>query len=166
MKIKRLFARMMVTNLIAACFCGTTLLMCGMVNSEDTRILEDKQEAIYEKFMESDEFSLSFKQEFNKLSNAYENGDISYEEFEKNVKYLNSVENAKKVLENSNHELKSDAEKINSELKALEEKQNSSIFAKTSLIGTATFGGIGIASTVTYAAMDIFGKEDECNYRV
>ena len=164
MDFKRLFSRIMITSFVSTFVCGTSLLMCGMAFDEDIAKLIREQDAIYEKFMESDEFSTHFKQEFSRLSKEYNNGTIDYEEYEKQVTYLQSIENAKQVLNNSSHELKSEVEKIDNKIITTKEKQESSAFAKASLIGTIGFGAVGVASTIPYAVMEVLDDSNSPSY--
>lgn len=118
---------------------------------KDIRVLDNEQNAIYEQFMASEEFSDSFKAEFTKISNDYANGLISYEEFEEKVKHLNSVKYAQEVLaSSSNTELKTQSEVIDQKKEERREEFNSNLVTKLSLgavgIGTAACVGFTIAS--------------------
>jgi len=119
---------------------------------KDIKELDNEQNAIYEQFMASEEFSDSFKQEFTKTSNDYANGLITYEEFDKKVKHLNSVEYAQKVLATSNNSLKAQAEVIDQKKEERREEYLSNPVVDISLgamlAGTAASAGFIIASGV------------------
>ncbi|MFQ6723913.1 MAG: hypothetical protein ACLRFE_01080 [Clostridia bacterium] len=117
---------------------------------KDIRELSDEQNAIYEEFMACDEFSDSFKAEFTKVSNDYANGLMSYEEFEEKIQYLNSYENARKVLDNSTSKLKIQVEDIDKQKQERADKYSSNIAVDLSL-GCVIVGGAAsfIASTST-----------------
>ena len=134
------------------CFLGACASMlpgfiARNVYDKDIRELDDKQTAIYEKFMASEEFSDTFKTEFTKASNDYANGLISYEEFDKKVKHLNSVKYAQEVLASSNNtELKSQVEEIEQQKEERSDKFGSSIAINLSL------GGVIVGGTATMAS--------------
>ena len=67
-------------------------------------------------FMASDEFSEEFKQQFATVADDYVDGTINYEQFEQQLGYLQSKENAKMLLENYNSELKDDIISIDNEI--------------------------------------------------
>jgi len=155
---KRLIAGMIATWCFGfALFSTVPGIMVRYYYDNDISELNDEQTAIYEKFMASEEFSDTFKTEFTKASNDYANGLISYEEFDKKVKHLNSVEYAQKVLETSNNSLKAQAEEINQKKEERREEHNSNIVSKVS-IGAV---GTGVAATMgfTIASMVYTNKE-------
>ena len=145
---KRIIAGMIATY----CFGFTVIstlpgIIARNIYDKDIRELDDKQNAIYEEYMESEEFSDTFKQEFTKISNDYANGLISYEEFEEKVKHLNSVKYAQEVLANSNDtELKVQAEEIDKKKEERREEYNSSVVPKLSASAVCA----GVAATVGF----------------
>ena len=156
---------------LIACYIAMYCFVAGAASSlpgmfardsydNDIRKLDDKQNAVYEQFMESEEFSDSFKEDFTKISDDYTSGKISYEEFDERVKHLNSVEYAQEVLESSNNnEFKSQVEVIDQKKEERREKYNSNIVPKISLgaVGTGMAACIGaLISSVVYGI-----KEDK-----
>ena len=151
---KRIMAGMVALYCIAGTF--VSILpgkLARMIYDKDISELDNEQNAIYEQFMASEEFSDSFKAEFTKVTNDYTNGVISYEEFEEKVKYLNSVKYAQNVLASSkNEELKAKVEVIDQKKEERSEKYNSNLVTKLSLgamgVGTVASVGSTIASIV------------------
>ena len=130
------------------------------IYSTDISKLDDKLNAIYEKFMASEEFSDSFKAEFTKISQDYANGLIDYEEFDKKIKHLNSVKYAQEVLANSNNtKLKTQVESINQQKQERTKKYGSNVAVNLSLGGVATGSVSLIASTIATMVYTI----KECN---
>lgn len=122
-------------------------MIARTIYDKDIRELTDDQNAIYEKFMACNEFSETFKAEFTKVSNDYANGLISYEEFDKKVKHLNSVKYAQEVLASSNNtELKAQVEEIEQQKEERREEYNSNLVTNLSL-GAVISGG-----TASFAA--------------
>ena len=156
---KRLIAGMIATYCFVFAVISTLpSIIARNFYDKDIRALDNEQNAIYEQFMASEEFSDSFKAEFTKASNDYANGVITYEEFDEKVKHLNSVEYAKKVLASSNNaELKTQAEEIDQKKEERREKYNSSIVPKLSTGAVCA----GVAATVgfTIASMVYTNKE-------
>ena len=149
----------LIAGMIATCCFGFAVIstlpgiIARNIYDKDIRELTDDQNAIYEKFMASDEFSNSFKAEFTKVSNDYANGLISYEEFDEKVNHLNSVKYAQEVLASSNNtELKAQVEEIEQQKEERREEYNSSVVPKLSAsavcAGVAATVGFTIASAV------------------
>ena len=155
--------RIIATNIMIGCFTAmvlssapTMIVRAGC--DKDIRVLDDKQNAIYEQFMACEEFSDSFKQEFTKVSNDYANGVITYEEFDKKVQHLNSIKYAKEVLESSNNtELKEKVEDIKQQKKERAEEFNSNVIKNISTGATLT-SATGVMGSLL-AAMIYTGKE-------
>lgn len=155
--------RIIATNIMIGCFAAMVLssapaMIMRSGCDKDIRVLDDKQNAIYEQFMACEEFSDSFKQEFTKVSNDYANGVITYEEFDKKVQHLNSIKYAKEVLESSNNtELKEKVEDIKQQKQERAEKFNSNVVANISTGATLT-SATGVMGSLL-AAMIYTGKE-------
>ena len=155
--------RIIATNIMIGCFAAmvlssapTMIMRAGC--DKDIRVLDDKQNAIYEQFMACEEFSDSFKQEFTKVSNDYANGIIDYEEFDKKVQHLNSIKYAKEVLESSNNtELKEKVEDIKQQKQARAEEFDSNVIKNISTGATLT-SATGVMGSLL-AAMIYTGKE-------
>ena len=158
----------LIASMIAMYCCAGAVLavLPGMIArnfyDKDIRELNDEQTAIYEKFMESDEFGNSFKKEFTKISNDYANGLITYEEFDEKVKHLNSVKYAQEVLENSNNtRLKAQAEVIDQKKKDRLEKYQSNPVVNGGLIGLVGFGTATMSSIIASAVYSIKDINEE-----
>ncbi len=149
---------------IAAGFFATMVISASPTVIERTKYdtdikeLTDDQNAIYEQFMASEEFSDGFKTEFTKVSNDYANGLIDYEEFDEKVKHLNSVEYAQKVVENSNNtEVKAKIEEIDKQKQERLDKYESNVIKNIGIAGVLTSCVGAISSLI--AAMIYTGKE-------
>ena len=157
--------RIIAAQIAMYCFTGALVAtLPGIIESnaydKDIRLLDNEQTAIYEQFMASEEFSDSFKEEFTKLSNDYANGLIDYDEFDKKVKHLNSVEYAQEVLESSNNtEFKEQVEEIEQKKEERREEYNSSIAPNVSLGAMS----IGVSASIgSMIATMVYGiKEDK-----
>ena len=131
---KRLIARrILIGSFFAMAISGVIGMVSTSIYENNLADLEKEQNAIYEQFMESDEFSDSFKKEFTKIANDYTEGKINYDTFDEKIKYLQSVENAKVILENSNHELKSDAQSITDKIEDCKQEYQSNIIPDVTL---------------------------------
>lgn len=134
------------------CFTGAVVatlpgMIARNIRDKDIRILDNEQNAIYEKFMACNEFSETFKAEFIKASNDYANGLMTYEEFDEKVKHLNSVKYAQEVLASSNNtELKAQVEKIEQQKEERREEYNSNLAPNLSLGAVSA----GVAATVGF----------------
>ncbi len=156
---KRLIAHQIMIGCFAAMVISSAPTMIVRAGyDKDIRVLDDKQNAIYQQFMACEEFSDSFKQEFTKVSNDYANGVISYEDFDKKVQHLNSIKYAKEVLESSNNtEFKEKVEDIKQQKQERAEEFTSNVIKNisTSAVLTSATGMMGSL----LAAMIYTGKE-------
>lgn len=156
---KRLIALQITMGCICAMLAsGLPGMIAGKGYDRDISKLDKEQDAIYEQFMSSDEFSDSFKAEFTKISNDYANGVIDYEKFNKQVEYLNSVKYAQEVLKNSNNsELKTQVESIDKQKQERTDEFNSSLVTKASLTGVTICGAASFASIVAFG---VYGAKE------
>ena len=131
---KRIIAgRILLGSFFAMAISGVIGMVSTSIYDNDLADLEKEQNAIYEQFMASEEFSNSFKNEFTKMANDYTEGKINYDTFDEKIKYLQSVENAKAILENSNHELKDDAQAITDKIEDCKQEYQSNIIPDAAL---------------------------------
>ncbi len=149
------------------CFTGAIVaalpgLIVANIYDKDIRVLDNEQTAIYEKFMASEEFSDCFKEEFTKVSNDYASGVISYEEFDANVKHLNSVKYAEEVLTSSNNtEFKEQVEEIEQKKEERREEYNSNLITKLSLgaMGAGSAASMGFATANMVYSLKEYDEE-------
>lgn len=128
--------------------CG---LMSASTSSDVIHKLERDKNQVYQEFMETETFSEIFKQEFEKISTSYINREISFEEFDEKLKYLQTVEYAQQSLQNCNHSLNNKITNIDNEINAQKQKQDKNIITNLcfgAMIATGTTSMAGIASNL------------------
>jgi hypothetical protein len=149
----------LIAGMIATCcfgFAGISTLpgiIARNIYDKDIRELDDKQNAIYEEFMESTEFASITNEQFMQLADDYSSGVIDYDTFRDRLNTMFTVENAKEVIANSNNtELKAQVEEIEQQKEERREEYNSNIVPKLSAsavcAGVAATVGFTIASAV------------------
>ena len=116
--------------------------------------LEHSKENIIENFMQNEQFTNVWAQEFRKIADDYVARKITFEQFEAKIKHIQTIEYAQQVIENlDNNHFNKELAKIDEEISVVKQNQRDNIINPISTVGIAAgFAGCigGLATSLGY----------------